>query len=572
MLRSLPKWPAVLLPALLLVLANRAGAADAPLAGKWLLKDVSNGNNVLLALIEIEQKDGKATAKTLSAPLLGDKLVLSDVKTDAKSVRFTFKVRGNTAWVVVFAPKGEEKPKVLRGSLQLMSLVLFTELERTDLKEINEEEAQKKTPAGQQLTAALRERDAKEKEKKLKEVIEKHGDSAAGYAAAEMLLTLKIKEGVKDDELKPIIQQMEKSSAPFGPVMVKRAQLTAAQSLVKAEKVSPLAVEYAAKAEKSLTKEDAAENTAMVLRTLEIALRKTGKTDEAKVVAGRLAKIDDQLDAEFIKTAIPFEPDAFKGRKAKSSRIAVVELFTGAWCPPCVAADVAFDAVLKTYKPADVVMLQYHLHIPRPDPLTNADSEKRQKYYGGAIRGTPTAFVNGKTTPEDPDDGLGGGKADAKESYDKLRQTIDKALEKDDEAKLKLTVDRKGDKIEAKAEVEDLKKTGDKVHLRFVLVQDVVRYVGGNGQRLHHHVVRALPGGAEGFPLKEAKAEQAVTIIPSDLKKELTDYLETAEKRRPFQDDARPVDLKHLKLIALIQDDETKEILQAVQVDVPEGK
>ena len=38
----------------------------------------------------------------------------------------------------------------------------------------------------------------------------------------------------------------------------------------------------------------------------------------------------------------------------------------------------------------------------------------------------------------------------------------------------------------------DLKKTGEKVRLRFVLVEDVARYVGGNGQRLHHHVVRAL--------------------------------------------------------------------------------
>ena len=52
-----------------------------------------------------------------------------------------------------------------------------------------------------------------------------------------------------------------------------------------------------------------------------------------------------------------------------------MELFTGAQCPPCVAADVAFDVLEKTYKPADLVLIQYHLHIPGPDPLTNAASE-----------------------------------------------------------------------------------------------------------------------------------------------------------------------------------------------------
>ena len=58
----------------------------------------------------------------------------------------------------------------------------------------------------------------------------------------------------------------------------------------------------------------------------------------------------------------------------QDKRVVVVELFTGAECPPCVSADVAFDALLETYKPNEVVLLEYHLHIPGPDPLTNADS------------------------------------------------------------------------------------------------------------------------------------------------------------------------------------------------------
>ena len=45
---------------------------------------------------------------------------------------------------------------------------------------------------------------------------------------------------------------------------------------------------------------------------------------------------------------------------AKNDRAVLVELFTGSQCPPCVAADLAFDTLAKTYKPADAILLEYH--------------------------------------------------------------------------------------------------------------------------------------------------------------------------------------------------------------------
>jgi hypothetical protein len=80
-----------------------------------------------------------------------------------------------------------------------------------------------------------------------------------------------------------------------------------------------------------------------------------------------------------------------------------MELFTGTQCPSCVSADVAFDALLKTYKPADFIGFQYHLHIPGPDPLTNPDAMAQQKHYGSEIPGTPSTFFNGRS------EGGGGG-------------------------------------------------------------------------------------------------------------------------------------------------------------------
>src|SRR5207302_5612983 len=128
------------------------------------------------------------------------------------------------------------------------------------------------------------------------------------------------------------------------------------------------------------------------------ALEKTGKTEQAKAVATEVAKLEEILDAEYLKAVPPFKPTAYAGRKDKeANKVAVMELFTGAQCPPCVAADVGFDALLKAFRPAELIGLQYHLHIPGPDPLTNADSIARQQYYGEEVRGTPSTFFNGKS-------------------------------------------------------------------------------------------------------------------------------------------------------------------------------
>ena len=81
-----------------------------------------------------------------------------------------------------------------------------------------------------------------------------------------------------------------------------------------------------------------------------------------------------------------------------------------------------------------------------------------------------------------------------------------------------------------------------------------------------------MPGGPAGFALKEATSKQTATVDLAELKKQLAGYLEEANKKRPFPSDKRPLDLKNLKLVALVQDDKTGEILQAAEVDLGAGK
>src|SRR5262245_27716729 len=166
--------------------------------------------------------------------------------------------------------------------------------------------------------------------------------------------------------------------------------LRIAEVLAEQDGYAAVALENARRVERLLGANEDAAVQIRVLEVLATALQKTDKAAEAKEVLARLDKLEAQADQEFLKKVPPLKVEAFAGRKAKSDRVVLVELFTGAQCPPCVAADLAFDALAKTYKPTEVVLLEYHLHIPGPDPLTNADSEARQKYYGDAIEGTPT--------------------------------------------------------------------------------------------------------------------------------------------------------------------------------------
>jgi hypothetical protein len=563
--RSSRSWPlAALAVFALAALAAPAFAAGPNLAGNWKFMDVSNGGETTLALIKIEVKDGKPTATVLSSPLVQG-LKVEGLKASDSSVSFEIKIPGGAAPVTLSVPKGDEKPKTLRGTFAFGKRPTFAQLERTDLTEIEEKDARKQTPAIQDLIKASR-APAADREAQLKEVMEKHGDTTAAYTAAEMLLGMRARAGAKEDEVRTPADTMLKTAKVYGPAAEKNAVLGVAQTLARAAKPTPLAVEYARKAEKGLTKEDSASYSETVLKTLVTALKKNDKTDEAKEVGVALAKVSKAADEEFERNAIPFKVEPVS-RKGKSSRVALVELFTGAQCPPCVSADIAFDAAVKAYKPADVVFLEYHEHIPGPDPLTNSDSEGRMKYYGNLVRGTPTAFVNGKVT-----EALGGGKGRGEESYGILAKAIDGALQTDEKGELKLTVSRKGDKVEAEANVAGLKATGEKVRLRFVLVEDVAHYVGSNDQRFHHHVVRAFPGGLDGFEMKEAKGSQKVLVNLAELKKGLTDYLAESDKKRPFLDDDRPMALKNLRLIAFVQDDDGHEILQAAQVEVSDEK
>jgi len=236
-----------------------------------------------------------------------------------------------------------------------------------------------------------------------------------------------------------------------------------------------------------------------------------------------------------------------------------------------VSVDLAFDSLGRTYKPSEVVLLQYHAHIPGPDPLTSKDGAARMDFYNKKDddKSTPQLFINGKA------DATGGGAQPkmARLKYQAYRETIDELLEKPAPVKLSATAALKGDELTVKATVADLEKPGEKVSLRLALAEERVRYQGGNGIRYHHSVVRAMPGGPKGFPLPKAAAEQTVTVKLDEVRaannKALDEFADALKKAgADFSFASRPMALKNLKVVAFVQNDETSEVLNAVQVDV----
>jgi hypothetical protein len=492
-------------------------------------------------MLAFTEQDGKwvgdylsSSAKLVAEPKFKSLKVAGDI------VQFSLDLKGQE--LVSFDGVLSKDKKKIAGSLSLVGgPLMITELYPTKLKKLDDPvEIARETLTQVESGPSL-------------------------FEAAFEVISKAAAKKIPADEVRAILDRVNKAAAGYGPRWEREITLRLAESLASQTGFADIAVAQAKRAERLLSDEDDASTRMAILETVTKALTKAGKPDEARPYLAQIAKLEARDYAENAKS-FPFKPEPYAGRKSKSDRAMLVEVFTGAECPPCVAADLAFDGLLKTYKPTEVVCMQYHLHIPRPDPLTSPDAVKRaEDYYGEQFDGTPTVFINGKLGPA-----AGGSAATAQKAYNSFEKVIDEGLEKPAGVKLGLTVGPEtAGAYSAKATVTDLEAPGEKMMLRFALAEERVRYAGGNGLRYHHMVVRSMPGGIKGFPLTKKTAEQSVTFNPDELRATLNQYLDDfARQEGRFTRPDRPLALKNLKLIAFIQNDATREVLQAIQVDV----
>ena len=528
---------------LTLALGLTLSAADpAPPAGSWKLTlPIDRGEDVVF-LLAFAQKDGKWAAEFVDCTAelkVRPKVTQLDVSGD--HVRFTLGIEGRD--LATFDGVLSKDRQRIGGSVAVLGGPLqLTELRPSKLKKFDDAFELARETLGQ---------------------VE---DGLTLFELAYDVLARAGERKLPADEARQIVARVNAAATKYGPRWERKVAFKLTEILARQDGLTDLALAEARRAEKLLTDADDAGTREMVLGAVATGLTRTGKADEAKPYLARIAELEAKDYAEYAKTHPPFKPEAFAGRKGKSDRAVLVELFTGAECPPCAAADLALDGVMRTYRPTEAIVLQYHCHIPRPDPLTSPDGEDRLSYYQDQISGAPTVFIGGKVGPP------GGGKAaDAQKKYDAYRPLIDAALEKPTGVKLTLSATKAEKGYTLKASVTELEKPGPKVMLRFVLAEERVRFAGGNGVRYHHMVVRAMPGGERGFPLTKAAHEQTAAVNPDEVRTELGKYLDKVAKREgEFPRPDRPLALKHLKAVALVQNDETKEVLHAVVIDLEE--
>ncbi len=277
--------------------------------------------------------------------------------------------------------------------------------------------------------------------------------------------------------------------------------------------------------------------------------------------------------AALIMTAAGYIPGGqYTPPEGWSGEVVLAELFTGSECPPCVAADMAFDELLEHYPRSVLAVLEYHQHVPLPDPMTNPHTIERAGYYG--IRGTPSVYIGGKAV------GGGGGSARlAQARFDTYSREIEKQLTLKPAVDIELEGRRSGPGVSVSATV---KSTGElegagSLRLHIALVEKDLAYTGINGIENHRMVVRHMIGGPDGYPIAfgDNGFTASADLDLDELRAGLLAYLNDTEKRwrQPgrWTGYARKMDFinpDNLMLVAFVQEDRRGRVLQAKVVEL----
>jgi hypothetical protein len=581
------------------------------LLGRWSL-NIATGPTISRPwLIEITGKVNEYQADVIDS-LVRAKPKLAQLEAADDRVSFQLTLDRQS-----LAFEGAVVGERVKGTIESSGQVTLAWLERSRQKTLRNEQATVPAPGAKEYEQAQESPDAKARVAQLIEFADAHPDSTIVFDALRTVVRLATAAEIDEAQGRGIVQKYEELAKAWGDRWSASAVENMAYDLATSDVFPAIALELAERANESLPQDASVARRQFVRTALAVAMIRTDKAEEAKKLLDELLKgqADDgelryysalaseklgdldgamdlltpiwphplaarelerlwkakhnsldgfeaRLDEVYAERFPPLAVEPHAGRAdPATNQAALVELFTGTSCPPCVAADVAFDALGRTFKRSDVVMLQYHLHVPGPDPLTNADNEARSEFY--RVPGTPMLLINGKEAAPG-----GGPRQGGKAKYDEFRAVVEKELERKSTAKIVLAASRDGDSITIDAKVTDAPDPSDKLRLRLVLVEETVRFMGLNGVRMHHSVVRALPGGASGVPVTEQTLTHQEVVDLAKLKEKLAGSLGELEKQFGFEFPAKPLDLDRLGVAAILQNDSTRAVIQAAFVEI----
>jgi len=282
----------------------------------------------------------------------------------------------------------------------------------------------------------------------------------------------------------------------------------------------------------------------------------------------------------------PLKPVKYRPVAGRTSRVALAELFTGAGCIPCIPVDYSFDTMLKEFSRQDLVLLVYHMHAPSNDPLTNHSTESRNKYYD--VNSAPTIIIDGQKFENEVDPRtVDLAVTRAKIVYDALKTKIGEELTQPPTAKIELKAVRTGSNIRATVNASQLAEGLSDVTLHIALVEEEVSYSGENGLRFHPMVLRNFARRTKeqpfGFVVDTSKLNTVDYVFDLDriTEENLRYYEEYPVERRQelsvridketldtfnwsMREKKNVMDREKLAVVAFLQDNKTKQVLQAV--------
>jgi thiol-disulfide isomerase/thioredoxin len=247
---------------------------------------------------------------------------------------------------------------------------------------------------------------------------------------------------------------------------------------------------------------------------------------------------------------VPVKPGSdWKGKAV------LAELFTGSECPPCLAADLGFDGLLDTYSAKYVAVLEYHLPIPRPDPMINHVSRQRALYYG--VQSTPATYFDGRKASTG-----GGDKAMAREKYADYTAEVASRLYEQPSVNVQVRAVARGDSVEVVFEAD---KIGPGADYNLALVQAEEKFAGSNGILFHKMVVRDFVTldeatlSAKRYVIDVAAAEAAAAERLDRFEKDAS-YV--------FPERHHKIARNMLKVVFFVQEKTSKQVLNAAVCDV----
>jgi|CZKP01.1.fsa_nt_gi tetratricopeptide (TPR) repeat protein len=266
------------------------------------------------------------------------------------------------------------------------------------------------------------------------------------------------------------------------------------------------------------------------------------------------------------KASTTFETGKYTNKS--KGKVLLAELFTGAECGPCQSADVAFDKLSEYFPRNTLAIIEYHVNIPGPDPMTNPNTFSRYMYYGGNF-GTPTAILEGKEMVTG-----GGPKYLAANRFSLYKYALSKYENQKPEVIISGKAVKEGNNINLNLNLKG--KTKDqKCVLHIALVEKSVNYTGSNTIDKHRFVVRSLIDNESGTTIASNKISKSLDL--NKIEDGLKNYLDDPTKQPSWRQSFGPPSWKartdklnrdNLAVVAWIQNPETREIINSIFVDI----